>query len=110
MCTCSPESKSYRGLHTKKRDQQVKGVDSPPLSHETPPSVHLWGPQYKKDMGLLERVKERAKKMIIGMEHLSYEEKLKELTLFSLERRRLRGDLISSFQCIQAYKKEGETF
>lgn len=44
-------------------------------------------------------------KMIIGMEHFSYEDKLREL--FSLEKRRLGGDLIIAFQYIkEAYKTE----
>lgn len=69
--------------------------------------VQAWYSPFRKGADRLERVQGRARKMIKRLENLSCWERLKELGLSTLEKRRHRRDLIMAFQYLKSgYKEE----
>ena len=59
-----------------------------------------WSPHYQRDVDKLERVQRRATKMMEGLGGMSYEDRLTELRLTTLETRRIRADLIEVFKIV----------
>ena len=73
-------------------------------------TIHTWISKHFTNTSkiLLERAQRRTTKMIQGMEHLCYEDRLKELGLLSLKKRKFWGDLRASFKCLKGSYRKGD--
>ncbi len=63
----------------------------------------LWSPHHAKDIAKLEAVQRRATKMITSLRNKSYEERLAQLNMCSLGKRRLRGKIIECFKILKGF-------
>ena len=67
--------------------------------------MQFWSPQFWNDIDAIENVQRRATRLIPGLARLSYEKRLKETGLYSLERRRFPGDTIEMFKIMKGTDK-----
>ena len=87
-------------VYKEKELKMYKTIVRPHLEH----CIQAWRPYRKKDIDILERVQRRATKMIQKLRNISYEMRLKECGLTTLETRRLRGDHIGVFKILNGYE------
>ena len=67
-------------------------------------AVQAWSPYFEKDKQKLEKVQRRMTKLVPELKNLPYEDRCKQFNITSLEKRRLRGDLIEAFKIIHGHE------
>lgn len=95
MCPCGQEGQRFPGCIEKSVANRLREVVLSP--REATFRVLCW----VLCSPVQEDRKQRATKMMRGLEHLLYEERARNLKLFSLDKRRLRGDLITIYKYLK---------
>ena len=82
------------------KEKGLKAIVRPHLEY----CIQAWRPYLRKDIDMLEKVQRRTTKLITGLRDLSYDDRLKECGLTTLEMRRLRGDQIDVFKILNDHE------
>uniref|UniRef100_A0A8C5QYE7 Reverse transcriptase domain-containing protein n=1 Tax=Leptobrachium leishanense TaxID=445787 RepID=A0A8C5QYE7_9ANUR len=96
-----------RGIRSRKREVLMplyRALVRPHLEY----CVQYWRPYLQKDIDILERVQRRTTKMVYDLKEKSYQERLNDLNMYSLEKRRDRGDMIETFKYVKGIHKVEE--
>jgi len=100
-CPYCNKSRWHPRRHQEECCSRWRAVILPLCSALVRPHLECWARQYKKVIDVPEQAQKRAAKMIKGLEFLSCEGRLRELGLFSLEKSRLRGNLVHVCKCLK---------
>ena len=65
----------------------------------------IWGPFFKEDANIVERVQRRATRMVPNLRQLEYADRLRRLNLPSMQHRRRRGDMIFTYKIMTGKMK-----
>ena len=105
-------NKASRMLGLIKRNVMCKSVEVISLLYKSYVLPHLeycvqaWAPFLKKDLEKLEKVQRRATKIIPGIRHLSYEERLRKMKLHKIETRILQADMLLTYRIIRSQDEQ----
>ena len=107
--TAASVKKANQILGLIKKTISIKNEETLPLLYMSSVRPHLeyanvvWGPFYKTDQQMIEKVQKRATKLIVTITNQTYEERLRHLNMTSLLHRGRRGDMIEMFKIMKGF-------